>query len=139
MSVRLGLNAKLYYGTAGAKAATELTNTKDVTLNLEKGEADVTTRASNGWRSMIGTLKDGSVEFEMNWDTEDAGFVAIKNAFFDDTAIALFVADGANGSGLDADFTVTKFTRNEPLEEALTVSVTVKPTTLTRAPAWVDA
>jgi len=138
MSIRLGMQAKLYYGAAGATATTELTNVKDVTLNLEKSEADVTTRASNGWRATVATLKNGSVEFSMSWDTEDAGFTAIKNAYFNDEAIALAVLDGEGGSGLDADFSVTNFTRNEPLEEAITVNVTVKPTYVTRAPTWVD-
>jgi predicted secreted protein len=138
MSIRLGMQAKLYHGAAGATATTELSNVKDVTLNLETGESDVTTRASNGWRATIATLKNGSVEFTLIWDTEDAGFTAIKNAYFNSTAIALAVLDGEGGSGLDADFSVTNFTRNEPLEEAITVNVTVKPTYVTRAPTWVD-
>jgi hypothetical protein len=138
MSIRLGMQAKLYHGAAGATATTELTNVKDVTLNLETGESDVTTRASNGWRATIATLKNGSVEFTLIWDTEDAGFTAIKNAYFNNTAIALAVLDGEGGSGLDADFSVTNFTRNEPLEEAITVNVTVKPTYVSRAPTWVD-
>lgn len=37
----LGMNAKLYHGAAGGSAATELTNVRNVTLNLEAGEADV--------------------------------------------------------------------------------------------------
>ncbi len=138
MSYRLGLDAKLFIGAAGAKAATELTNVKDVTLNLETGEADVTTRAANGWRAMAATLKEGSVEFEMNWDPDDAGFKQIASAFFGGGAISLFVSDGL-GNGLDADFTVTQFNRSEPLEEALSVSVVCKPTYLTRAPAWTTA
>lgn len=139
MAIRLGLEAKLYHGAAGTTAASELTNVKDVTLNLETGEADVTTRAAQGWRATIATLKEGSVEFEMIWDTEDAGFSALKNAYFNNTPIALAILDGENGSGLDADFSITNFTRNEPLEEALTVSVTAKPTYSTRPPAWIDA
>ena len=139
MSVRLGLNAKLYYGPAGAIGATELKNVKDLTLNLETGEADITTRAAEGWRVTIATLKDGSVEFEMIWDTQDLGFKAIKTAFFTNTAIALAVLDGPNGSGLDADFTITKFTRAEPLEESLKVQVTAKPMFVSRAPVWKDA
>ena len=138
MSIRLGMQAKLYYGAAGATATTELTNTKDVTLNLETGESDVTTRGNQGWRATIATLKNGSVEFETVWDTEDAGFTAIKDAYFNNTPIALTILDGEGGSGLDADFAVTNFTRNEPLEEAITVNVTVKPTYSTRAPTWVD-
>ena len=138
MSIKLGMEAKLYYGASGATASTELTNVKDVTLNLESGEADVTTRANAGWRATIGTLKTGSVEFEMIWDSDDAGFTAIKDAYFNNTPIALAILDEAGGEGLDADFSITNFSRNEALEEAITVSVTAKPTYSTRAPAWVE-
>ena len=62
---------------------------------------------------------------------------ALKNAYFNNSAIALFASDG-EGNGLDADFVVTSFSRQEPLEEALTVSVTCKPTLVTRAPIWKD-
>ena len=136
MAIKLGMEAKLYYGPAGSTATTELTNVKDVTLNLETGEADVTTRGNQGWRATVATLKNGSVEFEMIWETGDAGFTAIRQAYFNNTAIALAILDGESGEGLDADFSITNFTRNEPLEEAITVSVTAKPTYSTRAPAW---
>ena len=43
------------------------------------------------------------------------------------TPLALFVSDGA-GNGLDADFSITGFSVEQPLEEALSVSVTAKPT-----------
>jgi hypothetical protein len=135
MAYKLGLDAKLYYGAAGTTASSELKNVKDVTLNLETGEADVTTRAAEGWRATAATLKDASVEFTMIWDTEDEGFTAIKNAYFGGNPLSLFVTDGEE-SGLDADFVVTSFSRSEPLEEALTVSVTCKPTIVDRAPTW---
>jgi len=138
MSIKLGMEAKLYYGAAGATATTGLTNVKDVTLNLESGEADVTTRGNSGWRATVGTLKTGSVEFEMIWDSDDAGFAAIKDAYFNNEPIALAILDGAGGEGLDADFSITNFSRKEALEEAITVSVTAKPTYSTRAPAWVE-
>jgi len=144
MSVKLGLDARLYYCAAGMEGTptwTELTNVKDVTLNLETGEADVTTRANAGWRASVATLKEGSIEFEMVWDTEDTGFTAIKDAYFNNAAIAFAVMDGdistVGSQGLQADFTITNFSRNEPLEEALTVSVTAKPTYSTVALAWV--
>lgn len=138
MSIKLGMEAKLYYGAAGSTASTELTNVKDVTLNLESGEADVTTRANAGWRATVGTLKTGSVEFEMIWDSDDAGFTAIKDAYFNNEPIALAILDEAGGEGLDADFSITNFSRKEALEQAITVSVTAKPTYSTRAPAWVE-
>ncbi len=138
MAVVLGLNAKLLRGAAGSTGSTEVKNVKDLTLNLESGEADVTTRATEGWRATVGTLKDASLEFGILYDTEDEDFGAFSNAYFKNTPIALFVTDGA-GSGLDADFSITGFSVEQPLEEALTVSVTAKPTASTRAPVWTGA
>jgi len=139
MGYRLGLDCKLYWGTAGSTAANLVDNVRNVTLNLEKAEADVTTRGANGWRQMVSTLKEGSVEFEMVWDPANAAFNAIKAAWFNNTAVALAVLDDVAGAGqgLDADFTISNFSRNEQLEEAVTVTVTAKPTYSTRAPAWV--
>lgn len=144
MSVKLGMEAKLYFkaeGVAGTGEWGELTNVKDVTLNLETGEADVTTRANAGWKATVATLKDGSIEFEMIWDTADAGFTAIKEAYFENKALGFAVMDGdietTGSQGLQADFSITNFSRKEPLEEAITVSVTAKPTYSATAPAWV--
>ncbi len=140
MAIKLGMDAVLNYkigGVGGGGSWTELSNIKDVTLSLETGEADITTRANSGWRATVGTLKEASVEFEMVWDTADAGFTAIKDAFFNNTEIGLQVLDGASGSGLEADFSITNFSRSEQLEEALTVSVTAKVTYAGTAPAWI--
>jgi len=122
----LGMNAKIYYGTTGSTASTELTNVRNVTVTLEAGEADVTTRANDGWRATAPTLKECNVEFEMVWKTTDAGFTAVKAAFLANETIALLVLSEADGEGMDGDFSITNFTRNEALEEAITVSVTAK-------------
>jgi hypothetical protein len=55
--VKLGLEAVLTINGA------EITNVKDLTVSLEKAEADASTRANNGWRATVGTLKDASIEF----------------------------------------------------------------------------
>lgn len=151
MGAKLGMKAKLYRLSTGTRAAwpstgapatlVELSNVKDVTLNLETGEADVTTRANNGWKATIATLKEGSVEFEMIWDPTDAGFTAMKDAYFNNTPVALAILDGAKdeegAQGLWADFSVTNLTREEPLEDAIKAKVTVKPTYSAIPPAWV--
>jgi hypothetical protein len=43
---RLGIKAKIFYGAAGTEGVPEdeLTNVTDVTITLDAGEADVTTR-----------------------------------------------------------------------------------------------
>ena len=144
MSVKLGMDAKLYRnnGTYEVPDWVDMTNVKDLTLNLESGEADVTTRANNGWRATAATLKDGSVEFEMVWDPEEDGFTAIQQAYFGNTSIEFAVMDGditvPGTQGLRATMSITSFTRNEPLEEAMTVSVTAKPTYADQAPDWME-
>lgn len=142
-TIKLGMDAKLYYCVAGIGATptwTELTNVKNVTLNLQKGESDVTTRANNGWKASATTLKEGSVEFEMIWNTGDAGFTAVQTAWMNNTLIGLAVMDGGvavvGSQGLWADCNIINFTRDEPLEEALTVKVTAKPGFSVNAPIW---
>jgi len=142
MAIKLGMEATLNYkvgGQGGAGAWLELTNTKDVTLSLEAGEADVTTRANSGWRATVATLKEASVEFDMVWDTADAGFDAIKDAYLTNDIIGFQVLDGDTGEGLQADFMITSFSRSEALEEAITVSVTAKVTYSTTPPSWIGA
>ena len=138
MAIKLGLDAKLFRGTAGTQGNIEVTNVKDVSLSLESGEADVTTRKAKGWKLSVATLKEASLEITILYDTEDEDFLAFKEAYFSNTPLSLFVTDGdTTAHGLDADFSVTGFTVNQPLEEAVTVKVTAKPTASDRAPVWV--
>ena len=71
----------------------------------------------------------------MVWDSSDAAFSALKDAWLNSTEIALAAMDGAvdtsGNQGLASNFTVTNFSRSEALEEAITVSVTVKPSSQT--------
>ena len=128
----LGKDAKIYQGAAAAalSALTEMSNVKDVTLNLEAGDTDITTRANSGWRATAPTLRECSCEFEMVWNPADTGFAAIKAAFLAGTAIELAVLDQARettgAQGPKGSFAITSFSRKEALEEAITVSVTAK-------------
>jgi len=139
MALRLGLDAKLYRKDGATWDL--VANVRDVTLSLETGEADVTTRGNDGWRATVGTLKDASIEFEMVWDTEDEDFSAFLSAFMSGTTVELLVMDGDRGTegnqGLEASCRIISFTRSEPLEEAITVSVTAKPTYAAIPPTWV--
>lgn len=151
MPAKLGMLAKVYRLTSGVRAAwpssgapanlVEIGNVKDLTLNLETGEADVTTRQNSGWKATIATLKEGSIEFEMLWDPSDGGFAAMKDAYFNNSSIALVILDGSKdvvgSEGLWADFSVTNLTREEPLSEAISAKVTVKPTYSAVPPQWV--
>ena len=133
---------------------------REVTLNLTSDTADITTRCSNGWRQMVATLKDASVDFSMKWEPDNANFTEIMNLYDDQCPSAFAILDGpidANfaiggpGSsdvrrcgesgkvtGLVADFVVTNFTRNEALEEAVTADVTIQPAVGLMYPEWVE-
>ena len=142
MGSKLGLDCKLYRndGTYEAPDWQEITCVKDVNLNLEKGEADVTTRANAGWKASRAALKEASIEFDLIWDTSDAGFAALHDAFFNGTSLEVAVMDGdietIGSEGLRATVEVMKFPRSEPLEEAVTSSVALKPTYAAHAPEW---
>lgn len=137
----LGMNAKAYYGSADAalSSLTELTNVKDVSLSLESGEADISTRANSGWRATAPTLKEATAEFEMVWKDGDAGFTAVKNAFLNNTTLSMAFLTGAkagsNSEGPYGNWSITTFSRNESLEEAIVVSVTAKISSFTE---WVS-
>jgi hypothetical protein len=159
MAAVLGLDAKLYarvlssdhltpcsYGTAQSEWV-ELTNVRDNTLDMTKGDADVTTRANNGWKATIGTLKDGTIDFEMIWDGADNGFKIMKTAFLENKVCALLIMDGSRtatpagaSQGLMVNCSITKFSRPEPLEDALKAQVTARPTYVTgQPPVWVES
>lgn len=140
MDFLLGMNAKLYAGAKltsiqGTETPVSWTpgvvdNVKDVTLSLEAGEADVTTRGNSGWRATAPTLKEATLEFEMQWLPGDAAFTLIRNAFLDSDVVALApltdAVDQSDAEGLVGNWAITNFSRNEALEEAITVSVTAK-------------
>lgn len=140
MAMKLGMNGQMTYSSASGGAGI-LSNVTDVTLTLESAEADVTTRANSGWRAQVGTLKEGTLEFEMIWDDQDAGFSAIKDAFLGNSAILLGAYDSPTadgGSGLLATYVISNLTRTEGLEEAMKANVTAQITIGGTAPVWIN-
>lgn len=140
----LGQDAELYFDTTPLTGQlqsdvlgaswTEMTNVKDVNLNLETGEADVTTRANKGWTATAATLKNGTIEFTMQQKDTDAGLTAVEEAWLNSTELAIACMDRAittiGCQGLVSNVTVTNFSRAEPLSEAITYSVTLKPSSM---------
>jgi len=137
----LGMDAKIYQGAADADVAdlTEMDNVSDVTLTLTAGEADVTTRANDGWRATAPTLRECTVEFQMLWQPGDTCFEAIKTAWLANDPVCLAVLTGdrdvADSEGPVGNFSITNFTRTEALEEGVKVAVTAKLATFAE---WYD-
>ena len=145
MARKLGMEGKLYYAAAGGPilgddAWTLAGNVRDVALNMDTGKADVTTRGNNGWKAKVGTLKDGSVDFESIWDPSDPFFGFLFAAFLNKTAIGLAIMDGdittPGSEGLVGDFAVIKCTRDEKLEDAMKAQITVSLTYSATPPEW---
>ena len=139
----LAEDAKLYYntGTYASPTWSEISNVKDLTLNLDKDETDVTTRASGGFKEFVDGLIDAGIEWGMLWDDNDTPFAAIRTAFFDKTAVEFLVLDGdvatSGNEGLRVTCMIKSFTRNETLGEALMIDVEARPVKNDdAAPAW---
>ena len=133
---RIGLDGQFLFGAAGNPATTEITNVQDVTLDLSAIEADTKTRASRTWATSKVVLLQGSVQFTMLDKEGDIALSALKTAFFSKGKVALWPKDAESGEGLDADYGITGFSRNEQLTEVIAYNVTAKPNNEQREPQW---
>ena len=121
--VDLGLNAKAYLGGVVMEDIT------DVTVNLQRATADVTTRRAEGWRQKVGTLRECSADFEI-YSTSDSQTVIgqIQASFLANNGTTLDMAflTKEGGIGPVGWWSVTQFQMSEPLEDAVKFSVTVE-------------
>lgn len=147
MSLVLGLDAVTAQntGTTAAPVWVIMDNIRDETLNLQTALADVTTRAANGWRLQVGTLSEGTIDTQILYDTTDADFEALHDAFFNKTRILMGFFDGPpttpGSQGLIGGFSVTNFSINRALEEAIMVdiSLTARENDVGAGPEWFTA
>jgi len=127
--VPLGINAKLYYGTAGITPSSIATNVKDIAISMSNSEVDVTTRANVGVESIQAGLQGYTLTFTMFQLGDDAGYQAIIRAFANKTLIALMPLTDTidnDGEGPDADWAITECARDEANTEAISYSVTAR-------------
>lgn len=136
MSHLISLDAKLYRGTAGSSAATEVTTVADVSLKIKKTRAKINSRASH-WALSKTTLKEAEVEITVPDNDSDAHLAALIAAYVADTPLAFKILDKASGKGLDADFDLVDMDRDEKLEDNVVYKFTLVPTYVSRYPAWV--
>jgi hypothetical protein len=159
MAAKLGMDAKAYLLTSGTRASwgtadsdgfnsgaapanlSALSNLQDVSIPVTKGEADITTRGNNGWRAILGTLKDVSVDLNMVYDTADTLQIALLKAWIGNTSVAVALLDGDKATvgsrGLWADWQVVGCNKEEALEDGQKIVFTIKPTLTSVAPQYV--
>jgi hypothetical protein len=143
MSIMFGVDCKLYYCVAGAGGVpvwTELTAARDVKVTVDRGETDGSTRGGAGWKATLTGLKSVAIDFDLLYDSADAGVAAIMTAFLANNSIGLRTADGnplSAGTRLfAADVRITKFDEGQPLDGVITVAVTAKPTYSATVPTY---
>lgn len=114
----------------GASGANLIDKARDVTLNIEPGEADANTRGSV-FTKREPALLDASIEIELLYDPDDANVAAIVNAALNRTKIALACLDGAiddaDSQGLAGNFYIFGTTRPEPLTDTVKFTATARP------------
>lgn len=138
-SYKLGIKGKLYRSNAVLTNTTwsssgwdEITNVADVDISIEKSEADATTRNNAGWEQTVGVLKRAELATEIVYgDPTDADYVALRDAFLNDTEIALAMLDNLANSnsteGFVSNFNITKWGRSEKKDDVMRVPITAKP------------
>jgi hypothetical protein len=129
----LGKDCKAYRNTGnyGTPVWAEMTQVRDVKVSLTAKEWEGGTRGSGGWEQTAKTRKAGSVDFNMVYKPNDAGYEAIRDSFINNTLVDLAFASGViNTTGTEyfrAEMDVFKFERGEALDEGVMIDVTVKP------------
>ncbi len=137
----VGLKFKLYRntGTYGSPVWTLCPTVRDVNLNITKGDGDGSARVST-WKGHLPALKDASLEIEILRTRVLADHDAFRDAFVNDTIMDIAVADQTIAtSGTEywrADMFVMEFSRKEPLENGVTVSIKLMPYVLDHDPAF---
>lgn len=120
-----GWECELWYAVGGQGGSwIEATNVKDLNTPFDKDMIDATTRACAGWKESVCGLKNLEVTWDMVWDSEDAFFAAVIEAYLDNLMLGLRVLDGTDGQGPQADFYISKCERKEPVAGLVEASVT---------------
>ena len=126
-------------GTFASPVWNEITNIEDNSLPLSKGQGEFKSRGSKYVLKKGGKIESG-VEFKYVYDPGDDDWVALRDSFFNGTAIEMAIMDGpiatTGNQGLRASMEVMEIPRDEPLEEGVSVAVVCALTISDNEPAW---
>jgi len=115
---RMGYETQLFYGTAGAQAASQITNAVDVDYNLDPERGDTTTRGDGTSKPIITSMVTGlkpTVTFKMLNKPTDPALIALLAAASTGAAVAIRTKSYSGGKGYDGDMTFA-FKEGAPLK-----------------------
>jgi hypothetical protein len=131
---RSNTNSTITNTTWSASGWDEVTQVADLSTALDVAEADATTRANNGWEQTVNVLKRGELTFELVYDPADVDYQSIRDAYLNQTELAMAILDGAianTAEGLVSNFSITGFGRVENKNDVMRVPVKAKPSSFT--------
>lgn len=133
---KMGFEGLIYRGTAGSTAATQMTNTQDITISYDNEEGATTVRG-DGSAVLINTsrvvAKSVSIEWTMLVKSDDTNLEALRVAEAAGSPVAIRLKDHSAGKGFDGDV-ILSMQHGMPLKGEQTVRFTAKPNDDNRAP-----
>ncbi len=127
---RMGFEGRIYHGTAGTTAATEMLSATDISTTITPKKASTTTRGAGTSPPMetervvsIGM----SVEFTLLNKSGETHLGTLRAAAAAGTPVSLCMKDSTSGSGFDGDVTL-ECKEGSPLAGEQTFVFTATPT-----------
>lgn len=141
MAKHIGQEFYMYFnaGSYASPTWTLVENCRDLDWPAEAAGVDMSTRLSAYEKQQAGMLSC-PINWQMLHDQSDTDFTTIQTAFLARTTKEFAIADGPIATTGTAYFrtalaAITKFSRSEPLKDAVTVDVSIFPAPDTNAPA----
>lgn len=128
-------------GISGSGNFLPVTLARDVEADASHAEADFTSRASQGFEQMEPTFKQLEVTLNVIYDPDDEAFAALKEAYDARSQIGVAMMDGDldTGNGWMFNGKVFNWRWGQPLRDAMTIDVTIKPSySPEEPPEWVE-
>jgi len=130
----IGLNGKAYYnsGTYGTPTWVLTSNVGDISVTDEMNTTNIQVRSQSGFEVTVAGLRKVAFEFSMVYDPADSAQTALRTAYGARTKTDFLFLDQINGTagsqGLRVLGLVTKFARQEKINEAMMVDAKIEPT-----------
>jgi len=134
---KVGFEGLLYYGAQGSTAATQVTNSRDISeeFTTEKGDTTVRGDGSAPPKNTSRVTSLGyKLTFQMVMKSDDTTLLALIAAAVAGTPVALRTKSYSSGLGVDADF-VLDFSHGKPLKGEQTLDFTAELNDDNRAPS----
>jgi len=133
---KMGFEGKIFYGAAGSTASAEITNSRDISYNMDAEKADTTTRGDGSGPSIVTervVALPVSIEWTMLNKVGDTSLEALRVAAYAGLPVAIRTQDHASGKGYDGDV-VLSVSHGVPYRGEQTYQFTATPNDDQRTP-----